>query len=40
MERGNRQCSVGKARMLVTGGIDTNLVREGLCEDSGSSCLL
>lgn len=33
MEGGNRQCSAGKARALVTGEIDTNLLREGLCKD-------
>lgn len=40
MERGNRQCSAGKARTLVAGGVDTNLVREGLRKDSGCGCLL
>lgn len=40
MERGNRQCPAGKARALVAGGIDTNLLREGLFKDSGSGCLL
>lgn len=45
MERGRRQCSAGKARTLVTGGIDTNLVRE-VCKGRqashcfGSGCLL